>query len=74
MVKARGSNQGGDYTREEMVMLASLRRGSGRTCEYCEWFSVRGKQRGCFPNGEYRKWLSYEEYSSGCDTFLRLKD
>jgi hypothetical protein len=57
------------YTREEMILLASIRRRSGRTCRNCRWYSARGKQRGCFPEGKYRKWLGPEEYESGCDAF-----
>ena len=59
----------GDYTREELLVLASLRRSSGRTCRSCAWYLARGKQRGCYPNGNYRKWLSQEEYESGCERF-----
>jgi len=58
-----------EYTREERIVLASLRRRSGRTCRSCEWYEARGRQRGCFPKGKYRKWLSPEEYESGCDSF-----
>lgn len=59
----------GDYTREELLVLASLRRSSGRTCRSCAWYVARGKQRGCYPKGSYRKWLSPEEYESGCELF-----
>jgi hypothetical protein len=58
-----------DYTREEMLVLANLRRSSGRRCRDCSWFSAKGNQRGCFPDGRYRKWLSPEEYESGCERF-----
>lgn len=58
-----------DYTREEMLVLANLRRSSGRTCRNCAWFSAKGSHRGCFPDGRYRKWLSPEEYESGCDRY-----
>lgn len=63
-----------DYTREEMLVLASLRRGSGRTCKSCAWFVSRGRHMGCFPEGRYRKWLSPEEYESGCDSFRENAD
>lgn len=59
----------GEYTREEMLVLASLRRSSGRTCRNCAWFVQKAGQRGCFPDGKYRKWLSPEEFESGCDVF-----
>jgi uncharacterized protein YodC (DUF2158 family) len=62
------------YTREEMLILATLRRSSGRTCRSCKWYSAKGQQRGCFPEGKYRKWLSPEEYSSGCDRFVSAKE
>jgi hypothetical protein len=62
-----------NYTREEMLVLASLRRSSGRTCRNCEWFARKGTQRGCFPEGVYRKWLSSEEYESGCDLFSDVR-
>jgi len=57
------------YTREELLVLASLRRSSGRTCVNCAWYRASGRHRGCFPEGRYRKWLSPEEYESGCDKF-----
>lgn len=57
------------YTKEELVVLAGIRRSSGRTCRSCAWFRPRDKQRGCFPEGKYRKWLSLEEFDSGCDLF-----
>ena len=56
----------GDYTREERLLLAPRRRETGRTCRSCRWLSMRGQQRGCFPGGKYRKFLSSEEYDSGC--------
>ena len=59
-----------DYTREERVVLASIRRSSGRTCRNCAWFEPRGGQKGCFQNGAYKKWLSAEEFSAGCDMFV----
>jgi len=62
-----------DYTREERLILASLRQRSGRTCRSCAWFVPRGKQRGCFPEGKYRKWLSPEEYDSGCEVFRAIE-
>lgn len=58
-----------EYTRDEMLLLASIRQGSGRTCEHCAWFSAKGTHKGCFPEGVYRKWLSPEEYRSGCAQF-----
>ena len=61
----------GEYTKEEMLVLASLRRSSGRTCRDCAWFAPRGSQKGCFPEGEYRKWLSPEELDLGCDRFVK---
>lgn len=63
-----------DYTREERIVLASLRRSSGRTCRSCRWYTPKGKQRGCFPEGRYRKWLSPEEFDSGCDRFMPVDD
>lgn len=59
----------GDYTPEELLVLATLRRSSKRTCRYCAWYVPKGSQRGCFPDGDYRKWLSPEEFESGCDGF-----
>jgi hypothetical protein len=61
----------GCYTPEEMIVLGSLRRSSGRTCRNCKWFMARGNHRGCFPDGKYRKWLSPEEFESGCDIFIK---
>ncbi len=58
-----------EYTKEELLVLANLRRGSGRTCVNCAWYVPKGKQRGCFPNGKYRKWLTAEECQAGCDAF-----
>jgi hypothetical protein len=57
------------YTKDEQRFLAGLRRSSGRTCRRCKWLSMRGQQRGCFPEGKYRKFLSAEEYESGCERF-----
>ncbi len=57
------------YTHEERIVLASLRMSSRRTCKYCAWLSMRGQQRGCFPEGKYRKFLSPDEYDSGCERF-----
>lgn len=62
--------KGQEYTREERIVLATLRRRSGRTCGSCAWYIPKGAQRGCYPDGKYRKWLSAEEYESGCDRFL----
>ena len=58
-----------EYTLEERKVLASLRKASGRTCSECQWYSVRGKHKGCFPQGKYRKFLSQSEFESGCDLF-----
>jgi hypothetical protein len=71
-----GSNRAADedYTREERIVLAGIRRGSGRTCVNCAWFVPKGRQRGCFPGQKYRKWLSYEEYGSGCELFRPKED
>jgi hypothetical protein len=60
-----------EYTREERLVLASRRRSTGRTCRSCRWLSMRGQQRGCFPEGKYRKFLSSEEYDSGCELFAK---
>jgi len=58
-----------EYTREERLVLAALRQRTGRTCINCRWLQAKGKQRGCFPQGAYRKWLSAEEFESGCDRY-----
>lgn len=58
-----------DYTPEEMIVLAKARRDSGRTCRCCAWYVARGTQKGCFPDGKYRKWLGPEEFDSGCYRF-----
>jgi hypothetical protein len=71
-VSARGVPDKG-YTREELLVLASLRSTTGRTCRNCVWFVARGKHRGCFPAGRYRKWLSPEEFDSGCDMFSKME-
>lgn len=71
LVSGGGRKRGGhDYTPEERQVLASLRKSSGRTCHQCEWYSDRGKHRGCFPNGKYRKFLSQSEFDAGCERFL----
>jgi len=57
------------YTQDELIVLAGLRRSTGRTCRRCRWLSMRGQQRGCFPEGKYRKFLSSREYESGCELF-----
>jgi hypothetical protein len=62
-----------NYTKDEMEFLSELRRRDGRTCRHCSWLSVRGNQRGCFPDGKYRKFLSAKEYEAGCDSFERRK-
>lgn len=59
----------GEYTAEELMVLASLRRRSGRTCARCRWYQRRGRHNGCFPEGTYRKFLSAREFESGCDMF-----
>lgn len=58
-----------EYTLEERKILASLRKSSGRTCGSCRWYSERGKHKGCFPHGKYRKFLSKAEFDAGCDLF-----
>jgi hypothetical protein len=58
-----------EYTKEELMVLASLRQRSGRVCRNCRWLVARGTQRGCFPENKYRKWLSREELRSGCQLF-----
>lgn len=63
-----------EYTAEEMLVLASLRKSSGRTCRKCRWYVARGAQRGCYPNGKYRKWLSQAEFDSGCDAFAPISE
>ena len=60
-----------DYTAEELEVLAGLRRSTGRTCASCAWFKQTGSQRGCFPEGHYRKWLGPKEYEAGCDLFMK---
>jgi len=62
-----------DYTAEERLILASLRRGSGRTCASCRWFVEKGKHRGCYPEGKYRKFLSRSEFEAGCDMYSAAK-
>jgi hypothetical protein len=57
------------YTADERRFLADLRKTSGRSCRECRWLSMRGNQRGCFPDGKYRKFLSKDEYEAGCDRF-----
>jgi len=64
-----------DYTKEELVVLASLRQRSGRVCRNCRWYVSKGTQKGCYPEGKYRKWLSADEFRSGCQAFSpREKD
>ncbi len=63
-----------EYTLEERKVLASLRKSSGRTCRNCEWYSQRGANRGCFPDGKYRKFLSASEFEAGCDSFKARSD
>jgi len=69
---AKSTSSGLEYTPEEMLVLASLRKSSKRTCRYCAWYVPKGTQKGCFPEGSYRKWLSPEEFSSGCDAFAAV--
>jgi hypothetical protein len=64
-----GQGEEQQYTEDELRFLATLRQTSGRTCRSCRWLSMRGQQRGCFPEGKYRKFLSGREYESGCDMF-----
>ncbi len=59
----------GDYTDEELQVLAKIRGARGRTCAHCAWFRSNGTQRGCYPEGAYRKWLSLREFEAGCDMF-----
>lgn len=66
---ARAPTGENDYTEDERRFLAGLRMTSGRTCRRCKWLSMRGQQRGCFPEGKYRKFLSATEYDSGCELF-----
>ncbi|MGD9963372.1 MAG: hypothetical protein AB7S97_05680, partial [Thermoplasmata archaeon] len=66
---ARSPTGENDFTEDERRFLAGLRRTSGRTCRQCKWLSMRGQQRGCFPEGRYRKFLSAAEYDSGCELF-----
>lgn len=58
-----------EYTREELEVLARVRRDSGRTCARCAWYRKSGNHRGCFPHERYRKWLSGKEFEAGCDLF-----
>lgn len=62
-------DEDGSFTEDERRFLAGLRKSSGRTCRRCKWLSMRGQQRGCFPEGAYRKFLSASEYESGCELF-----
>jgi hypothetical protein len=73
VVKSNRSSED-EYTREERIVLAGIRRGSGRTCCNCAWFVSKGRQRGCFPGQKYRKWLSFEEFGSGCEMFQPKSD
>lgn len=70
----RSDDGRGSYTDDEVRFLATLRRRSERTCRHCRWLSMRGQQRGCFPQGKYRKFLSKTEYESGCDMFVPRDD
>jgi len=65
----RSERPGSDYTKEELEVLAKVRRDSGRTCPRCAWYRQSGGHRGCFPEGKYRKWLSEKEYAAGCHLF-----
>jgi hypothetical protein len=62
------------YTKDELAFLSEVRKRDGRTCRHCAWLSVRGNQRGCFPQGTYRKFLSAQEYEAGCLEFVRRGD
>jgi len=64
-----GRGNGDSYTDDELRFLSGLRKAQGRTCRTCRWLSMRGQQRGCFPEGKYRKFLSTTEYESGCEKF-----
>ena len=72
MVSERGDSF--EYTPEERAVLATLRRSSGRTCANCKWLETRGKHKGCFPEGRYRKFLSKNEFESGCDEHVAKED
>jgi len=63
-----------EYTPEELVVLASIRRCAGRTCRSCAWYVAKGGHKGCWPNGKYRKWLSQKEFESGCEIFSALSE
>ena len=58
-----------DFTEEERIILASLRKKTGRTCVNCKWLVKKGQHRGCYPEGKYRKFLSKSEFESGCDGY-----
>ena len=58
-----------DFTEEERIILASLRKKTGRTCVNCRWLVNKGQHRGCYPEGKYRKFLSKSEFESGCDEY-----
>ncbi len=63
-----------EYTAEELVVLASIGKSSGRTCRRCNWHVDKGGLKGCYPNGKYRKWLSQIEFESGCDIFSPISE
>jgi hypothetical protein len=65
----RAGRPGSEYTKEELEVLAKVRRDSGRTCSRCAWYRQSGGHRGCFPGGKYRKWLSGKEFEAGCEFF-----
>ncbi|OGS43683.1 MAG: hypothetical protein A3K76_04525 [Euryarchaeota archaeon RBG_13_57_23] len=69
-----GAQKAPEYTAEELIVLASIRRSSGRTCRKCKWLVAKGGHKGCYPSGKYRKWLSQIEFESGCDMFLPESD
>lgn len=58
-----------DFTDEERMILASLRKKSGRTCVKCRWYETKGQHKGCYPEGKYRKFLSKTEFEAGCDLY-----
>jgi len=70
MRDAPGGLSNNELTPEEKLMLASIRKSSGRTCANCRWLERRGPHMGCFPEGKYRKFLSDRERDVGCELFV----
>jgi len=70
MRDASGGLSDNELTPEETLMLASIRKSSGRTCANCVWLEKRGPHMGCFPEGKYRKFLSSRERDLGCELFV----